>query len=122
MSRHALVIPAVDSEPIRTITWDEDDELLDLLYDAIACDTVEIAARNVEIDGAPSFDVWCDEDGLLVDVPVVNRRINHFAEALGQPLAPLVGTVVLTGCADEDGVTLGLDAELLAELEGAVGA
>lgn len=113
----AFVIPADPAEPCRTVTWTEDGELLALLRDVIRCEWVETV--SVEIHGAGTLVGWVDEEGIFAAPRIENHRFNTFAANLGQPRR-VFGTVVLTGDADDEGATLGLHPELLADLAAAI--
>lgn len=112
--RTAFVIPADPDQACLTITW-SGGELLSL-YQAIGCDTVEAIALNIDGAGPTNrVTVWVDENGRRPGA-LVNSRFGRLASGLGQPYM-IFGAVVITGDADDDGDTLGLDAELLAELQ-----
>lgn len=114
----ALVIPADPAAPAHTVTWTRDDDVLDLLCTHIGCSFVDLV--TLAVDGAPddTISLWCDDDGIPNKLRP-NPRLTHLARGLGQPLH-LFGTVVITGNADTDGNTLGLDPELLDQLHAAV--
>jgi hypothetical protein len=118
MTHRALVVPAAADQPCTVIEWERGGELLALLYGTIGCDTVD--CFDVPIDGA-DLTAWVDGTGFYASHPIANLRFRRFAHALGHPLAqPIVGTVVLTEGADDDGETLGLRDELLADLQRAL--
>lgn len=117
MTRTGFVIPADPAQPCHAVEWDRDVDLLPLLRREIGCRWVETV--SVEIDGAGTVVVWVDEDGLCTRPYVDNDRFNAFAAKLGQPRR-IVGTVVLTGDADDECDAAGLPAELLAELPAAI--
>jgi hypothetical protein len=89
------VIPAQMSEPVRMLEWTAEDDLLPLLYREIGC-------RTVEAFGLPgNTAVWVDEDGLFVDAPERNFRVEALVASYGLDLSgPVVGTAVLTGGPD----------------------
>jgi hypothetical protein len=116
VTRTAFVIPADPAQPCRTVEWLSDADLLPLLRQEIGCRWVERV--SVEIDGAGRVMVWVDENGLYAEPRIENHRFNTFAANLGQPRR-IFGTAVLTGD-DMDGSSLGLPAELLADLPDAV--
>lgn len=63
------------------------------------------------IDLATDLTMWCNEEGKLNGLPH-NPYAQHFWDtAFGAHTDYIVGDVVLTGGADEEGYTLGLTAE-----------
>jgi hypothetical protein len=103
--RTGLVVPAGGDRPTRTVTW-TGDALLELLYGEIGCDTVDALQHD-------DLTVWVADDGWYREPRLPrNRRI----EKLLAVDDPLLGAAVITGTADADGVTLGLDAAELARL------
>lgn len=68
---------------------------LDALYSLLDCDMIEI--HSIRINGNPkAFDVVMDEEGTFKEDPKISA-INED----GQPM--FVGSLLVTGCADEEG-------------------
>lgn len=124
----AFVIPP-DDRRCRTATWRRqgvtvqrhlwayDDQLLALLYQVIGCDTVDTVPLYLE---EHELIAWVDDNGLFADPVQPNPRASQLAQFLGRPCS-LVGTVVLTGGADDDGAPLGVPADVLAKLLATLG-
>lgn len=106
MTHTAIVIPDDETQPIGEITWDADDDLLDLFYATIGCRYVETGPAIGDAEGTRLY-FWLDEEGKLERRPI-NPRATALAHALGWSADLLVGPVVLTGGADPEGNTLGL--------------
>lgn len=113
-----LVIPANPNQPTTVLDWDDDHELLPLLYGTIGCDTVELLP--VPLDGA-DLSFWVDENGFYAAPIVQNPRATRMLANLGwRTQWNIVGTAVVTGGADGDGRTQGLSDELLGDLQAAI--
>jgi hypothetical protein len=114
----ALVVPADAQQPCTVIEWQADGELLALIYGAIGCDTID--SFRIPLDGA-DLTVWVNDVGWYVDHPVRNARLHQVLAGLGHDrLYPVMGTVVFTEGADEEGDTQGLRESLLLDLQAAM--
>jgi len=113
MTSYALVIPPAGE--MCTIEWDATDPHQFVpLYREIGCTQVEpLEIHDYDIT------LWTDEEALIVEpVPAWNPRTTGLVLlACGRPLRQsYLGTAVVTGTANEDGQTLGLSAETVADL------
>ena len=60
---------------------------------------------------APNLVMWVNESGLLEGLPVNEIGSMAYLVAFGSLRSPIVGDVIFTGGEDEEGNTLGIDAE-----------
>jgi len=68
------------------------DELSEF-YRLIGCDCIDIVSRSI---GGVEFDIICDDEGLFAESPRISA-----VDRLGNVM--LVGSLIVTGPADEDG-------------------
>ena len=66
------------------------------------------------------FDMWLNEEGKLEQLPHNPRAQRLWDRYFGPGTDWLVGPVVITGCVDEEGETLGLTPEQIASIREAV--
>jgi hypothetical protein len=62
----------------------------------------------------PTLTMWVNESGLLENLPINEIGCFAYLTAFGTLRSPIVGDVIFTGTEDEEGNTLGIDAEGLA--------
>lgn len=60
---------------------------------------------------APNLTMWCNESGLIEDLPINFSASVAYLLAFGTIRTPICGNVIFTGGDDEEGYTRGLDAE-----------
>lgn len=89
----------LDTDGVATVV-DLGENTLAGFYEHIGCRLVDV----VRI--APDLDMWIDDEGALVESPVVNPVATALAAAHGFRHQPYVGTVVFTGGADDEGDTV----------------
>lgn len=94
---HGLLISACQTRPVSL----DPDDIAGQLARLIDCDIFDVVHLE---DG---IDVFVDDEGLLVERPVLNLALTVIAHALGTP-AVLFGTGVVLGGDDDTGDTLGL--------------
>jgi hypothetical protein len=63
-----------------------------------------------------SLTLWVNEEGKLDGLPVNEYATKLFASAFGSGIDIIVGNAIVTGGADDEGETLGLTDEQVAEL------
>ena len=80
---------------------------LETYRDLIGCDWIDIARRNI---GDKEYDIVVDDEGLLKENPIVSA----FS---GTKDPVLVGTMVICGTADSEGVLTGLSEEDLENIK-----
>ena len=88
----------------------EEKEIIDELEtyrDLIGCDWIDIARRNI---GDKEYDIVVDDEGLLKENPIVSAF-----SGTKDPM--LVGTMVICGTADSEGVLTGLSEEDLENIK-----
>ncbi len=82
------------------------------LYEQIGCSIV------TPVELGAHLTLWCDDEGLLAATPEINPLATKLCGAYGPLGSYLVGTVVLTGPADQTGETLPLGPGAVAVLGG----
>ena len=75
----------------------DNQNMLKGMYKYIKCDLVDCV--STEIDGH-YYDIWCDDEGLLIDHPIPNIYLSDYQIICGN---------VLIAKSDEEGRTVGLD-------------
>jgi len=80
------------------------------LYGVIGCRSVDVVRLG------DNMDMWLDDEGMLVGK--VNGPATRLARSYGFVWQPYFGVVVVTGGADRDGNTVGLDETRAAEVRG----
>ena len=102
---YVLVFDAENREFKRTMI-----STLEDIYDNLNCRCFDIATRRI---GDNYYDIYCDDEGLLKEEPIVSA-INHSGEVM------LVGNLLFAKH-DEEGETVGLkETEVMEILENAV--
>ena len=81
-------------------------EQLDTLRTAIGCDTVDVVRLTTHLD------MWLDDEGMVVDQPVVNKAATILAHHFGYHSQLYFGPAVLTGGTDRNGELLPITASL----------
>lgn len=94
---HGLLISAGQTRPVSL----EPDDIAGQLSRLIDCNIFDVVHLE---DG---IDIFLDDEGLLVERPVLNLALTVIAHAFGTP-AVLFGTGVILAGDDETGDTLGL--------------
>lgn len=94
---HGLLISPGSTRPVSLDTHDVSTQLTEL----IGCNLFDVVHLE---DG---IDVYVDDEGLLIERPVLNLALTVLAHALGTP-AVLFGNGVVLGGDAETGDTLGL--------------
>lgn len=56
---------------------------LDVYYDALECSTFDIVERKI---GGVWFDIFCDDDGLFVEKPILSALVNNSPALVGNLL------------------------------------
>lgn len=97
---HGLLISAGQTRPISLDKGNVSTQLGEL----IGCNLFDVVHLEYGID------VYVDDEGLLVERPVLNLALTVLAHALGTP-AVLFGNGVVLGGDDDTGDTLGLTGE-----------
>ena len=67
----------------------------------------------IECVGLEGADMWCNENGIAEGLPLNMVASAIYSEAFGVS-NPILGNVIITGGADEEGETLGLTDEQVA--------
>ena len=75
-------------------------------YELLDCDTIDIVERSV---GGKNFDIICDDEGLMLDRPVVSAITGN-----GEPM--LVGNLLFAHH-NEEGETTGLTSDECAHIQ-----
>lgn len=88
MKKKMLLID-VKNDDVRVVHADG----LDDYYKLLDCSCVDIVTRRI---GNKLYDIICDDEGLLVENPIVSA-----VDRDNQPM--LVGNLLIAGLADEDG-------------------
>lgn len=96
----AYSITVTAAGDVRVNPWPSD--LLRHLYREIDCRTVEMVVLD------EGLTAWCDDEGRFIDTPVTNELITKLCGTYGPLVCDIVGTVVLTGGADDEDDTLPL--------------
>ena len=84
--------------------------VLDGSYGVIGCRSVDVVRLG------DNMDMWLDDEGMLVGK--VNGPATRLARSYGFVWQPYFGVVVVTGGADREGNTVGLDETRAAEVRG----
>lgn len=93
--RRAVVIPAVDHDPIRIITFTEQSLLTDL-YREIGVD--ELGWSGLLHTPVGDMRMWCDDNGLIREGGYLrNERALSVCWWIGYQVEEVAGTVVFTG-------------------------
>jgi hypothetical protein len=90
-----------------------DGEITELDLDSNALSVLQAAVDGLieAVDLANDLTLWVNEEGLLRN----DLKLNLIAQAFYS--APIMGTIVFTGGADDEGGTLGLDSTNAASIE-----
>lgn len=72
----------------------KDGSYLTALYGAIKCDTVDVVARRI---GERWFDLWVDDNGLLVNDPVFTAVTVQANDTSGTIVERLAGNIFVCG-------------------------
>lgn len=86
-------------------------EELDMTNDSLTTLQGAVGGWVQAIDLASDLTMWCNEEGKLNGLPHNPFAQKMWDTAFGAETDYIVGDVVLTGGADEEGYTLGLTAE-----------
>jgi hypothetical protein len=103
----AVVIDA-ETQEARLIDIDPDKSLATLQ---------ESVGGWVECVGFPNFDMWLNEEGKLIGLPV-NRAATKLWESQYGPTDVMMGNVVITGVPDDEGRMTELDTEAALFVQG----
>lgn len=84
--------PKTDTAEPRTV-----EDSLDTFYQLLHCRVIDIVTRRIGFGrGSRVFDIICDEEGALIEDPLISA-IDDFGDAM------LVGSLLIVGLADDEG-------------------
>jgi hypothetical protein len=106
----AVVIPADVTKPVHVVEYEQQSDLLHLLYREIGCDHVDATPQLSSRFG--QFVLWLDDVGLLRRPIEHNDRATALCRATGYDVPDLAGTAVVTGGANAAGDTRTVPPEL----------
>lgn len=92
----------------------KDGSYLDALYSAIKCDTVDVVSRRI---GQKWFDLWVDDNGLLVNDPVFTGLTVHSENGEGKIVERLAGNIFICGSDKATGELASLSDEEIAGIQ-----
>ncbi len=85
--------------------------VLDMTADSLQTLQTAVGGWVQAIDLTADMTMWCNEEGKLVGLPHNPYAQHMWDKAFGAQTDYIVGDIVLTGGADDEGMTLGLTAE-----------
>lgn len=84
--------PETDTAEPRTV-----EDSLDTFYQLLHCRVIDIVTRRIGFGrGSRVFDIICDEEGALIEDPLISA-IDDYGDAM------LVGSLLIVGLADDEG-------------------
>ena len=104
MPKHALVVKS-----------DLTTEVIDIAENELGMLQTAVEGLIQPVDLAPLITMWVNEEGLFQAGLEFNPLASAFMEEIGSE-TPILGNAVFTGGTDEDGNTLGMAEDALAEL------